>query len=143
MANWLAYALLAAACASLVWVFGKLGMQGVQSDLATAVRSVVQAGFVVGFAMTLGAFGHVKELSARPLTLTMIVLSGVAGGLSWIFGFRALQLAQPSQVQPIDKLSVVLTALLAFVFLGDRPSLVNWLGIAMLAVGAYLSSLPR
>ena len=143
MPQWIVYALLAAVCAALVWVFGKAGMAAVDKDLATAVRSVVQAAFVVTFAATVGAFAHVKGLTGRPLAVTMIVLSGVAGGLSWVFGFRALQLAQPSQVQPIDKLSVVLTALIGVAFLGDRPSPLNWVGIALIAVGAWLAALPR
>jgi transporter family protein len=137
---WLIYALLAAACAGAINVLAKLGMKGIDSDLATAVRSVVQAAFVVGFACVIGAASRIGELRDRPLAITMIVLSGVAGGLSWIFLFRAIRLADISKVAPIDKLSLPIGILLAVVFLSERPSALNWLGIAMVIAGAYLST---
>jgi transporter family protein len=138
---WLVYALLAAACAAFINVLAKIGMKDVNADLATAVRSIVQAAFVAGFAAVVGAWGGAGELRARPLAITMIVLSGVAGGLSWIFVFRAVQLADVVKVAPIDKLSLPLGILLAVLVLGERPSAMNWLGIALVIGGAYLTTL--
>lgn len=143
MPQWLIYALLAAITAALVSIFGKVGMKEVNPDLATAARSIVQAGFVVGFVIVMGGLQHLGALAGRPLALTMVLLSGVAGGLSWIFGFRALQLAAVSQVSPVDKLSVPIAILLSVLLLGDRPSGLNWLGIAMIVGGVYLTALPR
>jgi transporter family protein len=141
--RWLHYALLAAGCAASINILGKIGMQGLDADLSTAVRSVVQAVFVVTFAVVIGSWSKLSALSGRPVAITMIVLSGVAGGLSWIFAFRALKLADASQVAPIDKLSMPIGILLAVVILRERPTLVNWAGIILIAGGAYLATLPR
>lgn len=141
--RWLHYALLAAVCAASINIFGKIGMKGLDSDLATAVRSVVQALFVVAFVIVIGSFSKVSTLRGRPLALTMICLCGVAGGLSWIFAFRALQLSDVSKVAPIDKLSMPLGIVLAVLLLRERPSLLNWAGILMIAAGAYLTTWPR
>ena len=138
--RWLQFALLAAGCAAAINIFGKVGMAGIDPDLSTAVRSVVQAAFVVGFVTVLGSWHKISDLSNRPLAVAMIVCSGIAGGLSWIFAFRALKLAHVSQVAPIDKLSMPLGILLAVIILGDRPSLTNWAGIFMIAAGAYLAT---
>ena len=139
--TWLLYALLAAVCAGAINVLAKVGMKDVNADLATAVRSIVQAAFVVAFAGVVGAWGHVVELRGRPLAVTMIVLSGVAGGLSWLFVFRAVWLADVSKVAPIDKLSLPLGIVLAVVVIGERPSATNWLGIGLVAAGAYLATM--
>ena len=139
--TWLLYALLAAACAGAINVLAKVGMKDVNADLATAVRSIVQAAFVVVFAGFIGAWRHAFDLRGRPLALTMIVLSGVAGGLSWVFVFRAVQLADVSRVAPIDKLSLPLGILLAVIVLHERPSAINWLGIALVMAGAYLATM--
>lgn len=141
--RWLQYALLAAACAASINVLGKIGMKGLDSDLATAVRSIVQAIFVVTFAAIIGSWSKIGSLSGRPMAVSMIVLSGVAGGLSWIFAFRALKLADASQVAPIDKLSMPLGILLAVIILHERPTLVNWAGIILISVGAYLATWHR
>lgn len=143
MQPWLMYALLGAFTAALVSIFGKIGMKDINSDLATAARSIVQATFVVLFAISVGRLQHLGSLSERPLAITMVVLSGVAGGLSWIFSFRALQLAAVSQVSPVDKLSVPIAILLSVLLLGDRPSGLNWLGIVMIVGGVYLTAIPR
>jgi transporter family protein len=147
MPLWLTYALLAALCAAGVSIFGKFGMKNVNADMATAARSVVQATFVVVFVIIQGGFQHLAALRDRHVAIAfpiaMVILSGVAGGLSWIFGFRALELADVSQVSPIDKLSVPLAIVLSVLLLKDRPSLWNWLGIVLIVGGAYLCSLPR
>ncbi len=141
--RWLHFALLAAGCAASINIFGKIGMKGVDSDVATAVRSVVQATFVVGFVGVIGSWSKIDQFAGRPMAVAMVVASGVAGGLSWIFAFRALRLADASQVAPIDKLSMPLGVLLAVILLHERPSLVNWIGILMIAAGAYLAARPR
>jgi transporter family protein len=135
---WWLYALLGALCAALVSIFGKIGMRDVNSDLATAVRSVVQASFVVAFASIAGVMSHLRGIGAK--AWTMIALSGVAGGLSWIFMFRALQKADVSLVGPIDKLSMPLAIVLAVVLLHERPTWVNWTGIILIACGVYLAA---
>jgi transporter family protein len=140
---WLIYALAAAGCAATINVFGKIGMRAINSDLATAVRSVVQAAFVVAFAFAVGSMAKMPMLRNRPLAWTMLVLSGVAGGLSWIFAFRAIELSQVSKVAPIDKLSMPLGILLAVLLLRERPSWINWAGIGLMVVGAYLTAVPR
>jgi transporter family protein len=138
--RWLQYAILSALCAASINIFGKIGMKGIDPDLSTALRSIVQAAFVVAFVTVLGTWSKLQTLAGRPKALTMIMLSGVAGGLSWIFIFRALKLAHVSQVAPIDKLSMPLGILLAVIILGDRPSFLNWIGILMIAGGAYLAT---
>lgn len=141
--RWLHYAILAAVCAASINLFGKVGMKAIDPDLSTAVRSVVQALFVATFVAAIGSWGKLGTLRNQPLAISMIVASGIAGGLSWIFAFRALQLADVSRVAPIDKLSMPLGILLAVLLLGERPSLVNWAGILLIAGGAYLATWPR
>ena len=141
--RWLHYALLSAACAASIGVLGKIGTSEVNSDLAPAVRSVVQAAFVGVFAAHLGLWSSLDQLRARPLAALSVAGCGVAGGLSWIFYFRAIKLAAVSQVAPIDKLSMPLGVLLAVVLLGERPTLTNWCGILLIAAGAYLATWPR
>ena len=137
MQTWLLYALGAALFAAMINVFGKWGMKEVNSDLATAVRSVIQAIFVVGFAAAVGQMKNFGQLNGR--AIGSIALTGVCGGLSWICGFRALQLADATKVAPIDKLSMPLGVILAVILLGERPSPMNWAGIAMIAIGAYFA----
>jgi transporter family protein len=121
-------------------VLAKIGMKEVDADLATAARSIVQAAFVAGFALCIGAWGKLGVLGSRPLAITMVVASGVAGGLSWIFAFRAIQLAGVTKVAPIDKLSLPIGILLAVAILGERPTVLNWLGIALVVIGAYFAT---
>ena len=137
--TWFLYALAAAVCAAMINILAKFGMKDVDKDLATAVRSVVQALFVVGFATVIGVVRNFGQLHGK--ALTSIVLTGVCGGLSWIFVFRAIQLADVSKVAPIDKLSMPLGILLAVFFLHERPTAINWLGIVLITGGAYLATL--
>ncbi len=139
MQPWLIYALLAAASAAMIGIFGKIGMKEVNSDLATALRSIVQSAFVVGFCWVTGIFKHTSTLRGRHLALAMIVLSGVAGGTSWLCGFRAINLATVSKVAPIDKMSMPLAVILAVILLGDRPSSLNWAGIILITGGAVMA----
>src|SRR5215213_3194355 len=138
---WFYYALAAAFSAAMINVLAKFGMKGVDKDLATAIRSIVQALFVVGFASVVGVFRNFGQLHGK--AVTSIVLTGICGGLSWIFVFRALQLADVAKVSPIDKLSMPLGILLAVIILKERPSATNWLGILLIVGGAYLAALPK
>jgi transporter family protein len=138
---WFLYAVAAAVCAAMINVLAKFGMKDVDKDFATAVRSVVQAIFVVGFAVFAGVLRNFGQLHGK--AMASIVLTGVCGGLSWIFVFRAIQLADVSKVAPIDKLSMPLGILLAVLLLHERPTALNWLGIALITGGAYLATLPK
>src|SRR5580765_5536525 len=124
--TWFYYAVAAAFCAAMINVLAKFGMKDVDKDFATAIRSVVQALFVVGFASIVGVMKNFGQLHGK--AITSIVLTGVCGGLSWIFVFRALQIADASKVGPIDKLSMPLGIILAVICLSERPSAINWLG---------------
>jgi len=137
--RWLIYAILAAACASCVPIFAKLGMREIDDNLATAIRSVVMTLFVFGICTALGVWSKLHSLHVR--ALAMIALSGVAGASSWLFYFKAIHWGKVSQVAPIDKLSMPIAIVLAMLVLGDRPSRWNWLGIALIAGGAYLATL--
>lgn len=138
--KWFVYAVIAAVTAALVSIFGKAGMKEVNPVLATALRSVVMMVFTLIVCTVKKRWTHLPQVHAT--ALLMIVLSGIAGATSWIFGFEALDIARVSQVAPIDKLSVPLAAVLAVIFLHERPSGINWVGIALIAVGAYLTAQP-
>jgi len=134
--SWLIWALLSAAFAALTAIFAKVGVENINSDLATFIRTIV---VIVALGFLLAATG--KFQSSGPIstkTLLFLVLSGLGTGLSWLCYFRALKLGEAAKVAPIDKLSVVLVALFGVVFLGERLSAPNWLGIALIAVGAIL-----
>jgi transporter family protein len=138
--RWLLYALLSAGFAALVGILAKIGMKDVDSNLATAVRSVVMTVFLVGVCTFTGVWSKLESLHGK--AVTMIILSGVAGALSWLFYFKAIQVGSIAQVAPIDKLSMPLAVVLAVLVLGERPSATNWTGIALIAVGAYLAARP-
>lgn len=138
--RWLAYALLSAVSASFVGIFGKIGMAEIDSNLATAIRSVVMTLFLVAVCSALGVWSKVGTLHGK--AILMIVLSGVAGAISWLFYFRAIQLGPVSQVAPIDKLSMPFAVLLAVLILRDHPSDINWLGVLLIVAGGYLAAQP-
>ena len=138
--RWLLYAILSALAASLVAIFAKLGMQKVDATFATAIRSIVMTVLLIGVCTVSGLWSKMPELKGRPLL--MIVLSGAAGAASWLFYFRAVQLGDVSKVAPIDKLSMPIAIILAALLLGERPTLVNWLGVGLIVVGAYFAALP-
>jgi transporter family protein len=143
MPAWLLYAFLSALAASLVGIFGRLGVTKIDDNLATTVRSVIMSLMLLVFATAIGAWDKLGELRAGPRPLIAIILSGAAGATSWIFYFKALKLAEVSRVAPIDKLSMPLGIFLAVLVLKERPSAINWLGILLIAGGAYLATLPR
>jgi len=138
--RWLGYALLSAVAAAFVGIFGKLGMNKMDSSFATAVRSVVMTLFLLGVVTTMGLWDKTRELQGR--AVLSIVLSGIAGAVSWLFYFKAIQVGTVSKVAPIDKLSMPLAVMLAVLILGEKPTVVNWLGILLIAGGAYLAALP-
>jgi transporter family protein len=138
---WLIFALLSAATASLVAIFGKIGLQGIDSTTATSVRAVIMAAFLVGVVVIQGKIGHIGEILGNSKALLFIVLSGVAGAVSWIFYFIALKLGKVSQVAPIDRLSMVFAIALAMIFLGEKINLRIGIGAAMMAAGAIIVTL--
>lgn len=139
MQTWLLYAFLSALAASMVGIFGRLGVQKLDDNLATTVRSIVMSIMLVGFATAVGCWDKLPTLKGKPLLA--ILLSGAAGATSWVFYFKALKLAEVSKVAPIDKLSMPLGILLAVLFLHERPSAINWVGIVLIAGGAYLAGI--
>jgi len=135
--RWLLFALLSAASAALVGVFAKVGMKEVDSTLATAVRSVVMTVLLVALCTIAGLWGKVGTLHGK--AVGMIALSGLAGAVSWLFYFKAIQAGTVSKVAPIDKLSMPLAVVLAVILLGERVTWVNWVGIGLIVGGAYLA----
>ncbi len=140
-ANWFMWAVLSAVFAALTAIFAKAGLEGVDSDLATLVRTVVILVVLSCFVYFTGKWSNPLALPQR--TWLFLVLSGLATGASWVCYFRALKIGNASQVAPIDKLSVVLVALFAVIFLGERPSPVGWLGILMVGGGVMVLALNR
>ena len=136
MPAWLLYAFLSALAASLVGIFGRLGVRQIDDNLATTVRSIIMTLMLLVFATVIGAWDKLGQFRGSMRPMVAIVLSGAAGATSWIFYFKALKLAEVSQVAPIDKLSMPLGILLAVIFLKERPTAINWLGILLIAGGA-------
>lgn len=137
--NWLAWALLSAVFAGATAVLAKVGVTGVDSNLATAVRTSVVLVFAWSIALATNPLASVAALSRR--TLLFLVLSGLATGLSWLCYFRALQLGEASRVAPIDKLSVVFVLVFAVAFLGEAFTWKTATGGALIAAGAVLLAL--
>lgn len=137
--TWLLWSLLSAVFAALTAILAKVGIAGVDSNLATAVRTSVVVVFTWMLALMTGSAGRFQVFT--PKTWLFLALSGVATGLSWLCYFHALQVGEASRVAPIDKLSVVLAALFGVAFLGERLAPVNWLGIALMAAGAWFVTL--
>jgi transporter family protein len=133
---WQTWALLSACFAALTAIFAKVGVENINPDLATFIRTIV---VLLAFSVLLfftGQFAVPSAVSSK--TWLFLVLSGLATGASWLCYFRALKLGPATLVAPIDKLSVVLVAVFAFLFLGERPSGTNWIGILLIAAGAIL-----
>ncbi len=139
--GWFYWAALAAFFAALTTIFAKIGLDGVDSDLATLVRTII-------IVFVLGAFVWVSGKWTNPLALpgralTFLVLSALTTGASWVCYFRALKLGNASQVAPVDKFSLVLVALFAFIFLGERPAPREWFGIGLVASGVLMLAIKR
>ena len=135
------WAFLSAFFAALTAIFVKLGVQEVDSDLATLIRTAIILLVLVAFVMLTGKWSNPLTLTAR--TWWFLALSALATGASWVCYFRVLKLGEASKVAPIDKLSIVLVVLFAVLFLGERPSLREWSGIAMIAGGVLILAFRR
>ncbi len=134
--SWPVWAVLSAVFAALTAIFAKIGVSGIDSNLATLIRTGVIVVVLAGIVWGTGGFASQEPISGR--TWLFLVISGLATGASWLCYFRALKLGEASRVAPIDKLSVVFVAVLSVLFLGEKLSLPNWLGVAMIAAGAIL-----
>jgi len=137
--SWQFWALMSAVFAALTAIFAKIGIQGINSDFATLVRTLVIIGALCLFLTITGQWQKPGEISGK--SWLFLVLSGLATGASWLAYFRALQIGDASRVAPIDKLSVVLVALFGAAFLGERMSTVNWFGILLIGCGVVLVAL--
>jgi bacterial/archaeal transporter family protein len=134
--SWQIWALLSAVFAALTAIFAKIGVENINSDLATFIRTIVVLVSFLLLLLATGQFVPPQQISGR--TWTFLVLSGLGTGASWLCYFRALKLGPASLVAPVDKLSVVLVAIFGALLLGERPSPTGWLGIAMIGCGAVL-----
>jgi len=139
--NWFFWALLSAVFAALTAIFAKIGLEGVDSDLATLIRTVVILAVLATFVYCTGKWSNPFELSSR--TWLFLVLSALATGASWVCYFRALKIGDASKVAPIDKLSLLLVAVFAFIFLDERPSVREWVGILMIGAGTLVLAFRR
>lgn len=135
-ATWLPWALLSAAFAALTAIFAKVGVENINSDFATLIRTIVILGVVAVLVAATGQWQSPSTVSGR--TYLFLVLSGLATGASWLCYFRALKLGDAARVAPIDKLSIVLVAVFGVVFLGEKLAAPSWLGVALIASGALL-----
>jgi len=134
--SWQIWALLSAAFAALTAIFAKVGVEGINSDLATLIRTAIVLAALALILFATGQLSNPGPMSGK--SWLFLLLSGLGTGASWLCYFRALKLGPATLVAPIDKLSVVLVAVFGVVFLGERPSLYGWIGIALIATGAVL-----
>jgi len=139
--SWFYWAALSAVFAALTAIFAKVGIQNVDSDLATLVRTVIIVCVLAPFVWLTGKWSNPFVLPAK--SLTFLTLSALATGGSWICYYRALQLGEASKVAPVDKFSVVLVAIFAVAFLGERPGGREWIGIGLVASGVLLLAFKR
>lgn len=138
-AGWLVFALLSALFAALTAIFAKVGVEAINSNFATFLRTLIVVALT---GVILIATRQAQPLNTiSPRTYVFLTLSGLATGASWLCYFRALQLGEAARVAPIDKLSTVLVALFGVAFLGERLTPVNWLGVMLIAAGATLVAL--
>ena len=138
LSAWAFWAFLSAAFAALTAIFAKVGVEGVNSDFATFLRTLVVVAVLAAILSAFGEWRPLQEISGR--AYAFLTLSGLATGASWLCYFRALKLGDAARVAPIDKLSVALVAMFGVVFLGERLSGANWLGVALIAGGAILAA---
>jgi transporter family protein len=136
LTSWQLWALLSAAFAALTAIFAKIGVENVNSDLATFIRTIVILLALGAILLGTGQWQPLGDISGR--SYLFLVLSGLATGGSWVCYFRALKLGDAARVAPIDKLSVVLVAVFGVAFLGEKLSGPNWLGVLLIGAGAVL-----
>jgi transporter family protein len=137
--SWQTWAILSALFAAMTAIFGKVGVEAVNSDFATFIRTIVILAVLSAFLLATGQFQPLGAISRK--TYLFLTLSGLATGASWVCYYRALKVGQASQVGPVDKLSVLLVAVFAAVFLGERLTARNWLGVALIGIGSILVAL--
>ncbi len=133
---WFVLALLSAVFAALTSILAKIGIDGVNSNLATAIRTVVVVAMAWAMVFITGAQGGISEISRK--SWLFLILSGLATGASWLCYYKALQIGEASKVVPVDKLSVVITLILAFVFLNEKITLKSGIGCALIGAGTLL-----
>lgn len=139
--DWFFWAALSAVFAALTAIFAKLGLEDIDSDLATLIRTAIILVVLAGFVAYAGKWSHPMEIAPR--AWLFLTLSGLATGASWVCYFRALKLGEASRVAPVDKFSLVLVAVFAVLFLGERPSAAQWLGISLVGLGVMVLALSR
>lgn len=139
--GWFYWALLSAVFAAMTAIFAKVGLQGVNPDYATLIRTFVIMMVLMGFVYFTGKLSDPFDLSRK--SWLFLTLSGLATGASWVCYFRALQIGEASRVAPVDKFSVVLVAIFAVIFLNERPGIREWLGILLITAGVVVLSLRR
>ncbi len=139
--TWFVWALLSAVFAALTAIFAKVGLAGVDSDLATLVRTGIIGVVLAVFVVATGKWANPLTLPGK--TLLFLLLSGLATGASWVCYFRALKIGDASKVAPVDKLSLVLVAVFAVLFLHERPVAREWAGIVMVAAGVLVLAWKR
>ncbi len=137
--SWFFYALMSAIFAAFTAILAKIGVANVDSNLATAIRTVVILIFAWGIVFWQGTLHKATQITQT--SLIFLILSGIATGISWLFYFRALQIGKASQVAPIDKLSLIFTIILAAIILKEKVSLLIVVGGALMAIGAILVTL--
>ena len=137
---WIVWASMSAAFAALTAIFAKVGVENINSDLATFLRTVVVLVVLGGILLMRGLFQPLSSISGR--TYLFLTLSGLATGASWVCYFRALQVGDAARVAPVDKLSVVLVAIFGVTFLGEYLALHIWLGVILIAAGVVLIAVP-
>nr|WP_206530219.1 EamA family transporter [Nordella sp. HKS 07] len=135
-ASWQFWAFLSAIFAALTALFAKVGIENVNPDLATFIRTLIIAAVLAAILAATGQFQSPSSISGR--TYLFLILSGLATGASWLCYFRALKIGDAARVAPVDKLSVVLVAVFGVLILGEKLSAVNWLGVVLCTVGIIL-----
>ncbi|MFA6189958.1 MAG: EamA family transporter [Candidatus Staskawiczbacteria bacterium] len=141
MELWIIYAILSAVFAALVAIFGKIGLQNIDSTLATTIRAIVMALFLFFISLSLGKYNLLYTIKNK--VLFFIILSGISGALSWLFYFFALKIGVASGVAAVDRLSVVFVVIFAILFLGEKLSLFTAIGALLITAGAVLMVIKK
>jgi transporter family protein len=139
--SWFYWAILSAVFAAMTAIFAKIGLEGINSDFATLIRTFVILLVLFGFVFYTGKWSN--PFALNPKSWLFLTLSGLATGASWVCYFRALQLGEASKVAPVDKFSLVLVAIFAVIFLSERPSMRDWLGILLVTTGVVVLSFKK
>lgn len=139
--SWLIYAFLSALFAALVAIFGKIGLKNIDSNVATTIRALIMTTFLIVVILFQGKFNQISVIFSNSKALTFIVLSGIAGAISWLFYFLALKRGTICQVTPVDRLSIVFAILIALIFLGEKITLLQGIGIVIVIAGTLMITL--